>query len=260
MNSGLEKYYAQRVKHLGNHLLDFETSLEEELLHEFRVELKKMRALIKFLQKIHGKAAVKKTKELLDLVFHTAGTLREFQLIRNWLLANRLTGIEAKFSRENLIPANFGHFFSGHPGFAKKLQQALHKSARLIEKTGQDITDKYAEELKKNILEKINALAPASSWHSIRKLLKQWIYACNWTSLPEQAKNRTLKNFSQLQEAIGIWHDNQLLSNYFASIHSAILKDPYLLKEWGFGTKKINTALKSSSAKVLKLLKNLLLN
>jgi hypothetical protein len=77
----------------------------------------------------------------------------------------------------------------------------------------------------------------------------------SWISLAEDTKNQSLKNFSLLQEAIGVWHDYQLLSDYFASLYSGILKDPDLLREWGRGRKKIDDALKSSSAKVLKLLK-----
>src|SRR5438045_1392804 len=85
MDTLLQKYFAQRVKNLFNHLHDFELNGDEQSLHDLRVEIKKLRAIIKFLSSIYHKQQLKRPAHLLRAIFQKAGEVRESQLLQQWL-------------------------------------------------------------------------------------------------------------------------------------------------------------------------------
>jgi len=89
----LHTYFKQRVKQVFNHLHDFDSSMSETDLHDFRVELKKMRAIVKFLSKVYSKQKLKKSARLLSNIFQQAGDIREYQILLQWLDKHNLTAL-----------------------------------------------------------------------------------------------------------------------------------------------------------------------
>ena len=103
MDTPLEKYFAQRVKNLFNNLHDFELNGDETSMHDLRVEIKKLRAVIKFLGTIYPKQQLKRPAYLLRFVFQKAGELRESQLLQLWLRKHQFSVIEnTYFPQERL--------------------------------------------------------------------------------------------------------------------------------------------------------------
>ena len=97
MHTPLQKYFAQRVKNLFNHLHNFELNGDDISLHDFRVEIKKLRAVIKFLRDIYPKQKLKKAGHLLRTIFQTAGEIREYQLMQQWLQKYQFPVIENEY-------------------------------------------------------------------------------------------------------------------------------------------------------------------
>src|SRR5881275_1468372 len=85
MHTPLEKYFAQRVKNLFNHLHDFELVGDEVSLHDLRVEMKKLRAILKFLRTVYPRQKLKRPAHLLRSIFQRAGAIREYQILLQWL-------------------------------------------------------------------------------------------------------------------------------------------------------------------------------
>src|SRR6476646_5415837 len=97
MHTPLEKYFAQRTKNLFNHLHDFELMGDEVSLHDLRVEMKKLRAVIKFLRNIYSRQRLKKPAHSLRAIFQQAGEIRETQIMQQWLQKNNFTVIEQTY-------------------------------------------------------------------------------------------------------------------------------------------------------------------
>ena len=91
MHRPLEKYFEQRTKNLFNHLYDFEINGDEVSLHDLRVEMKKLRAVIKFLRNIYPNQKLKMPAHALRNIFHDAGFVRELQILQYKLHTNYLT-------------------------------------------------------------------------------------------------------------------------------------------------------------------------
>src|SRR5438874_12013791 len=97
MHTPLEKYCAQRVKNLFNHLHDFELMGDEVSLHDLRVEMKKLRAIIKFLRAVYTKQKLKKPAHALRAIFQNAGHIRQMQIIQQWMQKNNFSVIEQTY-------------------------------------------------------------------------------------------------------------------------------------------------------------------
>src|SRR3954468_23357296 len=97
MHTPLEKYFSQRTKNLFNHLHDFELADDEVALHDLRVEIKKLRAIIKFLRTVYPEQKLKKPAHALRAIFQNAGEIREMQIIHQWLQKNNFIIIEQTY-------------------------------------------------------------------------------------------------------------------------------------------------------------------
>jgi CHAD domain-containing protein len=255
MRSKLERYYTQRTNNILQILQKFETSVSEENLHIFRVEMKKLRALLRFLGSEYGKSAIKKTKKAIDLIFDEAGTLREQQLVLAWFGKNRLRNLQKNCVAENPLPEGSKELQEILHAIRKKLAARLAKNQSLIAKTTQAATDQYTAALKHRIEESLRKVPAEPEWHTLRKLIKQWLYAVNWTSTSKSTSLSHLYVYSnQLQEAIGSWHDAINMHITLLSMKSHLPKEAAMQKEHATALQKILTTIQRSSRAVEKLL------
>lgn len=257
MHSKLERYYAQRIKKIIQHLMVFEKSVSEEGLHEFRVELKKLRALLRFLRSEYGKAAIQKTKTAVDLIFKEAGSLREQQLLLAWLGKNKLRRLQKSCAAEHPVPEISKALQKVLHAIRKKLAARLVKSRPLVEKPPQSVTDLYTAKLKHHIEESLRKIPAEPEWHMLRKYIKQWLYAVNWTPTNKSTSLSHLYIYSnQLQEAIGYWHDAINMHIMLLSMKFHLPKDTNIQKEHAIALRKILVTIQRSAREVEKLLQH----
>jgi len=67
--SVFQKYYQQRIKNIFNLLYDFEISGSETVLHDLRVELKKLKAILHFIRTVYNKDRLRKLVKKLNRFF-----------------------------------------------------------------------------------------------------------------------------------------------------------------------------------------------
>ena len=79
MSEQLVNYFTLRQKHLFNYLHELELQGNAIALHDFRIEMKKLRALLKFLRSIYDKEKLKKADRKIKAIFLEAGEIREYQ-------------------------------------------------------------------------------------------------------------------------------------------------------------------------------------
>jgi len=257
MRSKLERYYTQRINNILQHLQTFEKSVSEEGLHEFRVELKKLRAILRFLRSEYGKKDIKKTKIAVDLIFQEAGSLREQQLLLAWLGKNKLCRLQKSCAAEHSVPEISKALQKVLHVIRKKLAKRLAKSQPLVKKTAQTVTDVYTAKLKHRIEETLRKIPTEPEWHTLRKLIKQWLYAVNWTTTNKSTSLSHLYIYSnQLQEAIGNWHDAINMHITLLSMKFHLPKDVNIQKEHATALRKILVTIQCMDREVEKLLQH----
>lgn len=257
MRSKLERYYSQRIHNILQQLQTFEKSVSEEDLHTFRVELKKLRAILKFLKTEYGKSAIKKTQTAVDLIFTEAGTLREQQLLLAWLGKNRLRRLQQSCAAEHPVPEISKALQKVLHAIRKKLAARFAKSQPLVEKIPQSVTDLYTATLKHRIENTLRKIPAEPEWHALRKRIKQWLYAVNWTTTHQSTSLSHLCTYSnQLQEAIGNWHDAINMHITLLSMKFHLPKDANIQKEHASALRKILVTIQRSAREVEKLLQH----
>lgn len=257
MRSKIERYYLQREKNILLHLHEFETAITETGLHDFRVELKKLRALLRFLQEVHGKQEVKKIRKAVDTVFQEAGTLREQQLFVLWLHKNRLNKLKRSYADEHLLPEISGALQKILKAIRKKISAVLEQNKKLVAATAQSITEAYAAKLKHRVEKQLLQEPAEAEWHELRKLLKQWLYSVNWIEKQRSTSLSQLYRFSdQLQEAIGNWHDAIHIHITLLTMKGHLPKDLKIQKDHTTALQKITATIKQTAAAVQQLLEH----
>ena len=201
----LHTYFKQRVKQVFNHLHDFDSSMSETDLHDFRVELKKMRAILKFLSKVYSKQKLKKSTRLLSNIFQQAGDIREYQILIQWLDKNEMTVLKNQCFPEKRMHEMIQHFQQQTHLFKLELKELVDQLTDFVKSTNSILSEQYATDLFAQINKMVSKDGSISQWHDLRKRIKQWQYACNWVD--EKDWNLEKAYFQKLQEAIGNWHD-----------------------------------------------------
>jgi CHAD domain-containing protein len=205
----------------------------------------------------YGKSAIKKTKKTVDLVFAEAGTLREQQLLLAWLGKNKLRRLQQSCSAEHPVPEISKALQKILHAIRKKLAVRFAKSQPLLEKIPQSVTDLYTATLKHRIEESLRKIPAEPEWHDLRKSIKQWLYAVNWTTTSKSTRLSHLYIYcNPLQEAIGNWHDAINMHITLLSMKFHLPKDANIQKEHAAALQKVLVTIQRRAREVEKLLQH----
>jgi CHAD domain-containing protein len=195
------------------HLMAFFEMQNPESLHRFRIKVKKMKALLLFLQE--GVREKYETGHLVSLqsIFKHAGRIRNAHINIGLLIQYPVTDSSYKIEQENIEKSEIYQFC------AKR--NAYMKSVKLISKAPsdafRDIDDKYILTLYKKRIKKLARFFERpdlniDQLHKTRKKIKNLLYL--YRILPKSLARKLDLNdayLEHLQEAIGKWHDVVLL-------------------------------------------------
>ncbi|MEJ8843426.1 CHAD domain-containing protein [Lacibacter sp. H375] len=195
--------------HAALHLLEqYSAASDEEVLHQLRVSLKKLKAVLDYLRTLHPKK-IKALRKKLQFVFHAAGSLREAQLRLKWLTEKRLSLLIRHSSLDQKIKEEAELFITQKHDHLKKLKSVSEELDKYLKKVDEVDLLRYALELKAKLQDKL-PIVSKDNWHALRKLVKQLLYAYHWLGEQDKLKVLTVTDYKKLdllQENIGIWHD-----------------------------------------------------
>lgn len=200
-------YANKQVDAAMNLLEQYRSGEDEEALHQLRVSLKKLKAVLDYLQAVFPKKT-KALRKKLQVVFHAAGSLRELQLHINWLQKKRYNALIDAAQLFQKLKEEEALFTSYKAGWKKLLMKLAIKLEKIISGHRLHIVH-YVSSLKEDV-ETFSANEATEKWHKRRKQLKQLLYAQHWLKKAERLKllpGQLYKQYDQLQEAVGSWHD-----------------------------------------------------
>lgn len=245
----LLQQYADKQVHTATQLLNnYITDSNQETLHQLRVTLKKLKAVLQYLRSVHT-SKTKKSKQSLQLLFHAAGAVRELQLRKQWLQVNKYETLIAaaqlthqQQDEENLFIERSEDWHA----ILKKLKAKLH---RLTADADHEQLLKYILPLKEEI-EQFSFSGTTTDWHAFRKQVKQLLYAQHWITDTEKLKLLPVKESKRLdvvQQQIGNWHDLVDLFNWLQEQQFYLSKDKLLHKEYTTAANKIRVQQKKAA-------------
>lgn len=221
-------YFRQRWDNVFSHFDRFAKRTDAEHIHQIRVELKKINALLFLHENISGKLP-KKTKQHARMMFRQAGAVRDAQVSsqlvrshpgvpRSFFTEQRLTvATEAKIlvrdvsdATDDLLLANANTWKKFRPIHFKDLRREIRK---LIKKIHDYLYPRI----------KINRL------HDARKEIKRLIYIAGIIKPADIVRLKiNPKHYKTLEELIGKWHDVdftlELIDEYLPATSASVRK------------------------------------
>ena len=249
--SSLSIYYNQRVKQVFNQLLEFDLNASENSLHDFRVEIKKMRAMIKFLKSVYPKQKLKKSARQLNNIFQQAGEIREYQLLLQWFQKNDLEIFIEHFFPTTVLDEMVNNFRLQAHQFKHDLKEFTEHISSFIQATNEILAEHYVRDLFSQMDELIRTNDSSNNWHELRKIIKQWMYAINWI---EGGKDTDIAFYQKLQEAIGYWHDADVIKETLLQKKIFLSQNMELQKSFSIASEKLNHSIKYREKQILELL------
>lgn len=225
MESGIIlSFISSRLKSIERQLRRFEYDRKMERLHHIRVDIKKIRALLSFVEKVYCQNI---ESDSLKTLFTNAGEIRQFQITIELLESisfppqNIIQNLKQK--RDVLI----NEFLIAIPSYLKLVSQ-YHENYYFdfLNPTEKTITN-YLASRRKKANRSFNCHR-RSKMHRFRKLLKKIMYV--YGILPKKMKKHLeLKTglINKVQNEVGEWHDTYAAID-FLILNNANRKDEYI--------------------------------
>lgn len=217
----IERYADERWKKLLRAFRAFGQNTKPEELHDFRVEIKKLRALFFFLESVDSKKIHKHSIKKLRTIFREAGTVRSLDVSLNLIKAFKLKlPATAKSKLQKKLKSATATFHEDHKKYGKQLQEIRHDLNKQIFSVSDQQSRKFFQEAIKDLDKTFRGPTDKIDWHESRKTIKILLYIATI----KKEKQPDTKYLHDLQENIGQWHDTQmameLLKAYAAKNHT----------------------------------------
>jgi CHAD domain-containing protein len=212
------KHLDKEWKAMNAHLANFLETGDQEALHKFRVQIKKLRAMLSLFEGTSDQPGLLKGFKPVRKIFKYAGNIRDahmnLQLGEMYAIKNEAFAL----SQQRIIEEGTVEFRQNGKKFIKDIKQAYKLLKKELPAIGNHaIADYYKKQLR-SIATNLAVSGFTEDMHTNRKLIKILIY--NY-KLAEKALNGSVAlnapYLDKLQEAIGKWHDNIVAEQLFSS-------------------------------------------
>ena len=216
---------------------------DKEIVHNFRVDLKKMRAIFFMMEKLLGKKKISSIHHQIRDVFRKAGHIRELQMEIEWLARHRKFYLIKHLQYYSKLKKSDKSFIRDIPAMLGTFEKVYRKMNQRMYSLTQEQSDNYVKETWQQTIRVIIQVNEVSDWHPTRKKIKQLLYLRNW--VPNVAVSylpvrNIFKSLINLEQLIGHWHDLEILSAKLNKLDNDISGHIILSRELQMATKKIN--------------------
>ena len=199
MKRTAEKYAEKRLAHIKTHLKGYAHAPDAELLHQVRVEIKRLKALLALLQYHNKKFDAHKAYVPFRDIFRACYAIREPAV---------MSELSKKFAAQKRKPsgadkATIKKFQKEIPRYLETVDKKGKKLVKEIKKVSPKTLERYLKRNKRALEGKLFPSFHARDLHKSRKLVKEIMY------LETIAIGREDRDpfFAEIAELIGTWHD-----------------------------------------------------
>lgn len=217
------------IKLLNDALLDF----NEDSVHNFRLEIKQIRATMQLIQRHDKSFNYKKKYPTIRRLYKNIGTVRELHVLREKFNdSNRILQASVKKKAQQILNKTLiERQYMVITGFDNAAYKSLKKAKRQVKKALKDVSNK---DFKKYFNAKTDKLMKSfesitftkKQLHKLRKLIKEINF--NMSFDPKEAekelnnKGMDLATLDNLQKWLGDWLDNMFLKQKLMEWGSAL--------------------------------------
>ena len=212
------KYLDKEWTEMSARLKAFLETGNQEDMHKFRVQIKKLRAMLTLFESTSRRHGLLKDFKPVKNIFRSAGHIRDAHM--NLQLSERynLKNEAFELSQQKIIEDGIIEFRSNGKEFIKNLKNAHKQLIKQLPKVdNSSIADYYKKQLEQ-IAGNLVVTGFTEEMHTNRKLIKILVYN---HKLADKALNGSLhlnaEYLDKLQETIGKWHDNIVAAQLFSS-------------------------------------------
>ena len=212
------KYLDKEWEEMNNRLKAFLETGDQEHLHKFRVQIKKLRAMLFLFENTSKEDGLMKCFKPVRKIFKYAGHIRDahtnLQLSERYHLKNE----QFESGQQKIIEEGTIEFQNNGPQFFKHIKVAHKQLKKHLQKVDDTMVADYYKQQLNNIATNLAVSGFTEDMHTNRKLIKILVYN---HKLAEKSLNGSLPfntvYLDKLQEAIGKWHDNLLAEELFST-------------------------------------------
>jgi CHAD domain-containing protein len=215
------KQFKKLWEKMSEHLQQFYDTQDPEEMHQMRVNIKKIKAMLSLLT--DAKREKKSAEQLKKLrkIFAHAGKLRAVHVNMDILSSEDIRNDAFVTAQSNVLANETSKLYAHHDEYHKTLKKTL----KVLSGTFEDISDKQVVRIFDKQMEDIyqyfsKDLAFDDTLHHARKMIKELLYV--HLILPDDVKDKIRLNIEyldDLQTEIGNWHDVSMMLDLLKSSH-----------------------------------------
>jgi CHAD domain-containing protein len=232
------KYIDREWEQMRARLKAFLETGDQEELHKFRVQTKKLRAMLMLFEKTSKEHGLLKHFKPVRKIFKHAGNIRNAHVNLELSEKYHLKNERFEIGQQQIIAEETHDFRHKSDEFLKDISIAHKRLKKQLQKVGDDKIAEYYKTQLEQIALNLAVSAFNEDMHTNRKLIKILVY--NHKLAAEALEGNLQFNIAyldKLQDAIGKWHDNLLAEQLFSS--PELMDKPIVNK-----IKRINSGVK----------------
>lgn len=213
-----ERYLDKEWIEMGARMKAFLESGDQEQLHKFRVQVKKLRAMLVLFENTSNKQGLIKHFKPVKKIFKYAGVIRDAHIRLQLSERHNLKNEFFETGQQQIIADGTREFLNNGTLFFRDIKTSHKKIGKQLRKIDNERVRVFYEEQLEKIAAVFAVLSFDETLHAARKLLKILIY--NHKIAAEALEGKIALDMSyldKLQEAIGKWHDNLLAEELFST-------------------------------------------
>ena len=222
------KYFNKVWDQMNLHLKNYLETGDQEELHGFRVQIKKLKAFIIMLEKAETGPQLTKLFKPVIKVFKSAGHLREAYINLKLTERYKIKNETFENGQNQIITEGLESFRSQSDKILKNIKEVYKVLIKNLPKVKNSIVIEFYNSQLNELDLQLQSLNFTEDMHQNRKLIKLLVY--NY-KLAEPVLNQQMmlnaEYLEKLQAAIGDWHDNLVAAQLFSS---ESVNDPHIVK------------------------------
>jgi CHAD domain-containing protein len=206
MKKKIDIYLIKRCERLEFLLKKSSLSISTDLIHNIRIEVKKLKAVLRLIRKKDTDIASKKIMQNIKDLNGSCRKIRDIQIMKKLLLEYKIK----PGSNFKVPPSVIQHFHAMTPIYLKIINKLLKNISNQSPQIKKADCRKYMDARHAKIRQLFKEDLLIEHLHDARKIMKEILFIQDMADI----KLKTDKFFKLTEENIGEWHDRQSLMNY----------------------------------------------
>jgi len=207
-----EKRYVDKYwKRMRAHVESFVKTADQEDLHQFRVQVKKLRALLVMMESTSKNARLKKDFKPIKKVFKEAGDIRSAFVNLELSDEYHFKTLEFEKQQNESIKHGTEAFVAKGAKQLKKLRRSRHRIHKNVHQLKKKVITRFYEQNLNDVAAFFERIKFTDELHECRKKIKFLLYNQKPAHKAISSKLQLDHDYlDKLQETLGKWHDNIL--------------------------------------------------